>query len=375
MDTIQMVDLKKQYFSIKKEIDIAILSVLETTQFINGPIVHSFSKQLADYLQVPFVVPCANGTDALQLAIMALDLQQGDEVILPSFTYIATAEVIALLKLIPVFVDVDPISFCIDPIAIEKAITSRTKAIVPVHLFGQSANMESIMHIANKYHIVVIEDNAQSLGADFFYPNNQSAKTGTIGTIGCTSFFPSKNLGCYGDGGALFTKDAMIYEKLNMLANHGQSKRYYHDIVGCNSRLDSIQAAILSVKLKYFKEYIQKRQAAATFYNQAFAHHPDIVTPTIMRYTTHVFHQYTLLVTPSKREGLIHHLQSKNIPAMIYYPVAAHQQKMFGAYHQHISLPITNELCLKVVSLPMHTELSEEQLYYITKEVLAYFQR
>lgn len=368
-----MVDLKRQYLKIKNEVDDAILNVLETTSFINGKAVTDFSAHLGQYLGVEHVIPCANGTDALQIAMMALDLQPGDEVITPSFTYIATTEVIALLRLKPVFVDVDASSFCITADAIRKAITPRTKAIVPVHLYGQSAPMEEIMAIAKEFNLYVIEDNAQAIGAEITYINGQTYKTGTIGHIGCTSFFPSKNLGGYGDGGAIMTKDAALADKIRMIANHGQSKRYYHDIVGCNSRLDSVQAAVLNIKLKHLDAYNQARRNAAAFYNQTFASNPKITTPVTISGNTHVFHQYTLKLQDADRDGLVEYLSTQGIPAMIYYPVPAHKQNMFSFLNlPDVDLPVTDWLTERVVSLPIHTELDQEQLDHITHHVNTY---
>lgn len=371
MRPLQMVDLKTQYQKIKPEIDAAVLGVLESSAFINGPQVQNFASALAAYNGVKHVIPCANGTDALQIAMMALDLQPGDEVIAPSFTYIATTEVIALLKLKPVFVEVDPKTFCIDSAAIEKAITSKTKAIVPVHLYGQAANMEEIMRIANAHNLAVIEDNAQAIGCDYYFSDGTVKKTGGIGTIGTTSFFPSKNLGGFGDGGAILTNDDALADKMRMIANHGQSKRYYHDVVGCNSRLDSIQAAVLGVKLKYLDEYISARRSVADFYNKAFAGNPHITAPYRSEQSRHVFHQYTLILEGIDRNGLHDYLAARNIPSMIYYPVPAHRQKMFENYHSSATnLTTTDWLTERVISLPMHTELDEEQLHFITSSIL-----
>jgi dTDP-4-amino-4,6-dideoxygalactose transaminase len=368
-----MVDLGEEYRKIKPEVDAAIQKVLDTTAYINGPQVQSFGKALAAYQGVNHVVTCANGTDALQIAMMALGLKPGDEVITPSFTYIATTEVIALLGLTPDFVDVDPRTFCIDANLIEAAITSKTKAIVPVHLYGQAANMEAIMDIARRYNLYVIEDNAQAIGSDYTFTNGETKKTGTIGTVGATSFFPSKNLGCYGDGGAIFTDDETLASRLKMIANHGQSVRYYHDMVGCNSRLDSIQAAVLNVKFNHQDAYIAARRSAAEFYDRAFANHPKIKTPFRSAYSNHVFHQYTLILEGVDRDGLNRFLAEKNIPSMIYYPVPAHRQKMFEALGgSEFELPVTDWLTGRVISLPMHTELSTEQLKYITDNVLLY---
>lgn len=373
MRPIQMVDLKKQYQEIKAGVDSAIHEVLDSAAFINGKAVQDFSKSLANYLDVKHVIPCANGTDALQIAMMALDLQPGDEVITPSFTYIATTEVVALLRLQPVFVEVDPKTFCIDPAAIEKAITPRTKAIVPVHLYGQAANMEAIMEIANRHGLAVIEDNAQAIGSDYYYKDGSSRKTGTIGTIGCTSFFPSKNLGCYGDGGAICTNNDELADKMRMIANHGQKVRYYHEMVGCNSRLDSIQAAVLNIKLPKLDQYIEARRKAADYYDQAFAGHKKITTPYRASNNKHVFHQYTLTLEGINRDGLHQYLAERQIPSMIYYPVPAHRQNMFAALGGNkFELEVTDWLTERVISLPMHTELDQEQLAYITTEVLAF---
>ena len=373
MRAIQMVDLKLQYAEIKAEVDAAIQEVIDNTAFINGKAVTEFSNSLSKYLGINHVIPCANGTDALQIAMMGLDLKPGDEVITPSFTYIATTEVIALLRLTPVFVDVDRQSFCIDPAAIEKAITPKTKAIVPVHLYGQSADMAAIMDIARRHNLYVIEDNAQAIGSDYQFPDGTRQKTGTIGTIGATSFFPSKNLGCFGDGGAIFTNDEALAKRLRMIANHGQSQRYYHEMVGCNSRLDSIQAAVLNVKLKNLDEYIGRRRKAADYYDKAFANHPKIKTPYRVPYSKHVFHQYTLILEGVDRDGLNRFLAENSIPSMIYYPVPAHRQKMFESFGGgNYRLENTDWLTERVISLPMHTELSEEQLELITDKVLQF---
>ena len=378
MHPIQMVDLKRQYHKIKTEVDEAVLNVIESTAFINGKPVQDFANNLSAYLGVKHVIPCANGTDALQIAMMALDLQPGDEVITPSFTFIATTEVIALLRLTPVFVEVDAKTFCMDPAALEKAITPKTKAIVPVHLYGHAAHMDEIMAIARKHNLFVIEDNAQAIGSDY-YSNDGIAstssrkKTGTIGHIGTTSFFPSKNLGAYGDAGAVFTNDDQLADKMKMVANHGQRKRYYYEIVGCNSRLDTIQAAVLNIKLKYLDEYINARQAVAGFYDNAFANNSKITTPYRASYCSHVFHQYTLLLDGVNRDGLNAFLAGQKIPSMIYYPVPGHQQQMFAHYDTaKVSLKITDWLTERVISLPMHTELDNEQLDFIVSKVLEY---
>lgn len=376
MRPIEMVDLKQQYQKIKKEVDDAVLNVMESAAFIGGPQVNIFAKNLSEYLGVKHVIPCANGTDALQIAMMALGLQPGDEVITPSFTYVATTEVIALLKLKPVFVEVDTKTFCAEPDAIKKAITSKTKAIVPVHLYGHAAKMEEIMAIAEEHNLFVIEDNAQAIGGDYYFKNGTVKKTGVIGHIGCTSFFPSKNLGCYGDGGAMFTNDDELALKLKMIANHGQSKRYYHDMVGCNSRLDGVQAAILNIKLPLLDKYIDARIKAADFYDKAFAGNGKITTPYRAGYCKHVFHQYTLILENTDREGLVNYLAQNNIPSMLYYPVPAHKQKMFasfggGNYH----LEKTDWLTQRVISLPIHTELDEEQQNFIIQKVLEFINK
>ena len=373
MRPIQMVDLKGQYTKIKDQVELAIREVLETTAFINGKAVNEFSQHLSAYLGIEHVIPCANGTDALQIALMGLGLEPGDEVITPSFTFIATTEVVALLRLRPVFADVDPKTFCIDPVSLEKQITKRTKAIVPVHLYGQSAPMKEIMDLAVKYGLKVVEDNAQAIGSDYIYPDGKTVKTGTIGTIGTTSFFPSKNLGAYGDGGALFTRDAALAEVFKMIANHGMKKRYYHEIVGCNSRLDTLQAAILNVKLPLLDQYISQRRSAADFYDKAFAGHPKIRTPYRASYSKHVFHQYTLIIEGADRNKLNDWLAAKKIPSMIYYPVPAHRQEMFSAFQSDRQLlEVTDWLTERVISLPMHTELDEEQLTFISNSVLEY---
>jgi dTDP-4-amino-4,6-dideoxygalactose transaminase len=376
MVPIQMVDLKRQYNSIKNEVDLAISEVLNNTAFINGKAVSDFSSSLSNYLKVPHVIPCANGTDALQIAMMALGLEPGDEVITPSFTYIATTEVIALLRLKPVFVDVDPVTFCVDPVSIRKSITKKTKAIVPVHLYGQAAPMEEIMKIAKEFSLYVIEDNAQAIGATVQFSDGSIHFTGTIGDIGCTSFFPSKNLGAFGDGGAIFTHNDQLAEQIRMIANHGQSKRYYHDLVGCNSRLDSIQAAILNVKLPHLDRYNQSRREAAEFYSKAFAESSQVSVPVTASNNTHVFHQYTLILDGVDRDGLVAYLADQKIPAMIYYPVPAHRQKMFSFLNlPEVDLPVTDWLTERVVSLPIHTELDLDQLEYITHHVLKYISK
>jgi UDP-2-acetamido-2-deoxy-ribo-hexuluronate aminotransferase len=370
---IQMVDLISQYEKIQPEIDNAILSVVRSSAYINGPEVKGFQADFEKYLGVKHVIPCANGTDALQIAMMALDLKPGDEVITADFTYVATAEVIALLGLKPVLVDVYPGTFTLNIEAVKKAITPKTKAIVPVHLFGQCAEMDELMKLTKEHGLYVIEDVAQAIGADYKYSNGKVVKAGTIGNVGCTSFFPSKNLGCFGDGGAMFTNDDELAKKIRMIANHGQSVQYYHDVVGVNSRLDSIQAAILRVKLAHLDEYAEARQKAAAFYDKAFANHPKIKTPARSKNSTHVFHQYTLVLEGADRNKLKEQLATKEIPAMIYYPVPLHLQKAYrDPRYKEGDFPITEQLCKSVISLPMHTELSEETLSYIAGAVLEF---
>ncbi len=371
MRPIQMVDTKSQYLKIKTEVDVAIQEVLDSAGYINGKPVQEFTVHLNTYQNCKNTIPCANGTDALQIAMMALDLQPGDEVIIPSFTYIATSEVVALLKLKPVFVEVDPKTFCIDPQSIRKAVTDRTKAIVPVHLYGHAAPMEEIMKIAEEFGLYVIEDNAQAIGCDYTFSDGTKKKTGTIGTIGTTSFYPSKNLGAYGDGGAIFTNDDTLAVKIKMIANHGQQKRYYHEMVGCNSRLDSIQAAVLNIKLRELDHYNAARQKVAETYNRAFATNEKIITPFVAPYSNHVYHQYTLILNGSNRDGLNAYLSERNIPSMIYYPVPGHRQKMFASFGlPQYDLKVTDWLTERVISLPVHTEMDEEQLTYITGHVL-----
>ncbi|WP_421797350.1 DegT/DnrJ/EryC1/StrS family aminotransferase [Haliscomenobacter sp.] len=372
MHAIQMVDLKRQYLKIKDEIDQGILEVLDTTAYINGPKVKAFQEGLQQYLSTAHVIPCANGTDALQIAMMALDLQPGDEVIVPAFTYVATAEVIALLRLKPVMVDVDYDTFNLTAEIVAKAITPRTKAIVPVNLFGQSCDLEPIMALAQEHGLWVIEDNAQAIGADYTFSDGNRAKTGTIGHIGCTSFYPSKNLGAYGDGGAISTNRADLAQKMQMVANHGQVRRYYHDVVGVNSRLDAIQAVVLGVKLKRLDEYAAARQAAADFYDQALAGLDWIQTPVRHPKSTHVFHQYTLLVKNGQRDALQTYLQQKGVPTMIYYPVPLYAQDAFRPFTDLTHLPVTEQLCQEVLSLPIHTELDSEQLNYIVESVKSF---
>ena len=376
MKPLQMVDTKTQYQKIKTEVDAAVIGVLESSMFIGGKVVNNFATDLADYHKSKHCIPCANGTDALQIAMMALGLQPGDEVITPSFTYIATVEVAALLNIKPIFVEVNKQTFCLDPEAIEKAITPKTKAIIPVHLYGHAADMEKIIAIATKHNLFVIEDNAQGIGCTYTFRDGTSKKTGTIGHIGCTSFYPSKNLGAFGDGGAMFTDDDELANKLRMIASHGQSKRYYHDVVGCNSRLDAVQAAVLTIKLRHLDNYILARRKAADFYDAAFANNEKITTPFRAANQQHVFHQYTLQLTNVNRDELSQYLTDNGVPNMIYYPVPAHKQKMFDAFGgNNFNLPITDLLTDCVISLPIHTELDEEQQTFITTKVLEFINK
>jgi UDP-2-acetamido-2-deoxy-ribo-hexuluronate aminotransferase len=373
MEKIQMVDLKAQYARIKPEVDAAIQQVIDSTAFINGPAVGEFQRDLETYLNCRHVIPCANGTDALQIAMMALGFKPGDEVITASFTYVATAEVIALLGLKPVLVDVHPETFNIDPDAIEKAITDKTVAIVPVHLFGQCAPMEQILDIAKRHNIHVIEDTAQAIGADYTFADGTVRKAGTMGTIGATSFFPSKNLGCYGDGGAIFTQNDDLAAKIRMIANHGQRVRYYHDEIGVNSRLDTIQAAILKVKLKQLDMYAANRNKLAAAYDEAFSKLPFLKIPARVNNSTHVFHQYTLQVQGVDRDALKEYLESHQLPAMIYYPVPLHMQKAYlDPRYTEGAFPVTEQLCAAVISLPMHTEMQPDQLAHIIQTVSSF---
>lgn len=374
MKPIQMVDLKGQYQKIKDQVDKSILNVIENTAFINGPEVKEFQKELEEYLNVKHVIPCANGTDALQIAMMALGLEPGDEVITADFTFAATVEVIALLKLTPVLVDVEKDTFNIDIEALKKAITPKTKAIIPVHLFGQCANMEAVLEVAKAHNLFVIEDTAQAIGADYTFADGITKKAGTMGDIGTTSFFPSKNLGCYGDGGAIFTNDDDLAHKLRGIINHGMiNKRYYHDIVGVNSRLDSIQAAVLRIKLPHLDTYCSARLKVAEYYNNAFASTDKLITPITSSFTSHVFHQYTLVLNGVDRAALQKHLSDKNIASAIYYPVPLHNQKAYAdSRYNEADFTITNELSKTVVSLPIHTEFEEDQLQYITEAVLSF---
>lgn len=373
-EPIQMVDLKKQYLRIKEEVDTEIAKTLNTTAFINGPQVKEFAQNLERYLRVKHVIPCANGTDALQIAMMALDLKPGDEVIVPTFTYVATAEVIALLGLTPVMVESDPNTFNVRAKDIKSAITSRTKAVVPVHLFGQCADMEPIMTQAKEHNLYIIEDTAQALGAEYTFSDGTVMRSGTMGTIGCTSFFPSKNLGCYGDGGALYTNDDELAEKIRRIANHGQAKKYHHSMVGVNSRLDTLQAGILKVKLRYLDEYEANRNAAADFYDNAFAGISGLQTPVRQQNSTHVFHQYTLIVKDGKRDALKAFLETKAIPSMVYYPLPLYAQEAFkDERYNSEDFPTAEYLCASVLSLPIHTEMTEEELTVISTVVKEFF--
>ena len=374
MKKIQMVDLMSQYEFIKEEVQTSFNKVLSTTSFINGPAVKEFQEDLEHYLGVKHVIPCANGTDALQIALMGLKLQPGDEVITADFTFAATVEVISLLQLKPVLVDVDPRTFNIDPQVIEAAISPKTKAIIPVHLFGQAADMEAINKLAEKYSLFVIEDNAQGIGATYTYDDGNKIKTGALGHVGATSFFPSKNLGAYGDGGAIFTNDDDLAHFIRGIVNHGMYKRYYHDVVGVNSRLDSLQAAVLKVKLNYLDFYNERRKEAALNYSSLLSGHPNIVTPfTSGNCTSHVFHQYTLRIIGADRDGLVQYLNDHEIPCGVYYPVPLHNQKAYSDPKvNQDNFPVTNQLVKEVISLPMHSELTKEQIKFITGKVISF---
>ena len=376
-----MVDLGGQYDGIKDQVNTALASIMESSAFINGPEVHAFQKELEDYLGVKHVIPCANGTDALQIAMMGLGLKPGDEVITADFTFAATVEVIALLQLTPVLVDVDPDTFNIDIGAIEKAITPKTKAIVPVHLFGQCADMDAILELGKKHNLFIIEDNAQAIGADYLFEDGRKQKAGTIGDVGCTSFFPSKNLGCYGDGGAIFTNDDDLAHTLRGIVNHGMYERYHHDVVGVNSRLDSIQAAVLRAKLPKLDDYCERRRNAARKYSDAFKAQEHIIVPKTVNgcegicevCDCHVFHQYTLRITNGKRDALVRHLNENSIPCGVYYPIPLHRQKAYlDDRYNEADFPVTNQLVEEVISLPMHTELDDEQIDHITRMVIGF---
>ena len=375
MKKIQMVDLKGQYEFIKPEVNVALQEVLENTSFINGPAVREFQTDLETYLGVKHVIPCANGTDALQISLMGLDLKPGDEIITADFTFAATVEVIGLLNLTPVLVDVDPKTFNIDPTEIAKAITSKTKAIIPVHLFGQSAPMDEIMDLANKHNLFVIEDNAQGIGATYKHKDGTKSKTGTIGHVAATSFFPSKNLGAYGDGGAIFTNDDELAHLIRGIVNHGMYTRYYHDVVGVNSRLDSMQAAVLKIKLQYLDYYNERRKQAAIQYTNLLSNHPNVITPyRLADCNSHVFHQYTLRIINSDRDALVKFLNENDIPCGVYYPVPLHAQKAYthDGYNED-DFKVTNQLVKEVIALPMHSELTEDQVEHIVSKIKAFF--
>ena len=374
MQEIQMVDLLGQYQHIKNEVDKAVIRAMEETAFINGPDVKEFARELATYNNVKHVIPCANGTDALQIAMMALGLKPGDEVIVPAFTYVATAEVIALLGLKPLFVDVDPSTFNIDVEKLSETVTSKTKAIVPVHLYGQCSDMKNLLEFCKLYNLHIIEDTAQAIGSEYTFSNGTKQMAGTIGDIGATSFFPSKNLGCFGDGGAMFTNSDDLAEKLRMIANHGQKVKYYHEVVGVNSRLDTLQAAILRIKLRHLNQYNQNRQIAAAFYDQALKNFEGVQVPTKSSNSTHVYHQYTLKVKGGKRNALKEHLSNEQIPSMIYYPVPLHLQKAYSNWgYKAGDFPVSEQLCEEVLSLPIHTELTDKQLSYIVNSIETFF--
>ncbi len=375
MANIQMVDVRGQYLNIKEEVDTAIQEVIDSCAFINGPKVKSFKANLESYLKVNHVIPCANGTDALQIALMAFGLKPGDEVIVPAFTYVATAEVIALLGLTPVMVDVDPYTFNVTADIVKAAITTKTKAVVPVHLFGQvTGDMEEIMELAEEHNFFVIEDNAQAIGADFRAKDGSVHKSGTIGHIGCTSFYPSKNLGCYGDGGAIFTNDEKIGVNIQKIANHGQVKKYHHDVIGCNSRLDSIQAAILDAKLKRLDQYCAARETAASYYDDKLSGIEGLSTPVREKRSSHVFHQYTLREHTGRRDELKNYLKEKGIPSMVYYPVPLYHQEAFKHYAPNINLAVTEQLCREVISLPIHTEMNYEMQDVIIEAVKSFYE-
>jgi len=373
MRNIEMVDLVSQYNNIKQEVNAAVIDVMSTGNFIGGPIVASFENHLCEYLNVKHVISCANGTDALQIALMSLGLEKGDEVIIPAFTYVATAEIIGLLGLTPVMVDVDERSFNITAELVEKAITLKTRAIVPVHLYGQSSDMEDIMSLAKKHNLYVVEDNAQAIGADYIFRDGTIKKTGTIGDIGCTSFFPSKNLGCYGDGGAMFTNNDELAAKLKMIANHGQAKKYHHSVIGVNSRLDAIQAVVLDIKLAKLNEYSSARQKLAAGYDRAFKEITEVKLPYRKLNSSHVFHQYTLQISEGRRDDLKQFLADNSIPSMIYYPIPLYKQEAYKNNFEGDSLLITEQLCSSVLSLPIHTEMNDEIHRYIINKVLEFF--
>jgi len=376
MHTIRMVDLKRQYDRLKTEIDQAIQSTIDSTAFINGPDVKSFRDELASYLDVEHVIPCGNGTDALQVALLSLDLEPGDEVITTPFSFIASIEVIKLLRLIPVLVDIDPVSFNLDPSLLLDAITEKTRAIIPVHLFGQCANMEEILKIAEELGLKTIEDTAQALGADYTFSNSQQMKAGTIGNLGTTSFFPSKNLGCFGDGGAIMTRDKDLGERIRTMVNHGSRVKYYYDEVGVNSRLDTMQAAILRVKLRHLDEFHKARQEAAAAYDLKLGDIPQLRIPGRVPWSTHIFHQYTLILEKGSRDDLVTYLRSKDVPVMIYYPLPLHLQKAYqDLKYGKGDFPVTESMSESVFSIPMHTELEKEQIEYICQHISEYFKQ
>lgn len=373
MDKIQMVDLHRQYLRLRPELDLAMQEVIDSCAFINGPQVQRFASHLSSYLDVPSVIPCGNGTDALQIALMALDLKPGDEVIVPAFTYVAAAEVVSLLGLIPVWVDVDEKTFNINPWMIESAISPKMRAIVVVHLFGQCCDMEKIIQIAEQNHLYVVEDNAQSLGAEVLFADGSRRKAGTIAHIGTTSFFPSKPLACYGDGGAVMTADERLAERIRMIANHGQQQKYHHKIIGCNSRLDTLQAAVLDTKLPHLDAFAEARRQVAERYDEAFGNDPRWQIPVRASYSTHVYHQYTLQVADGQRDGLQQYLREKGIPSMIYYPLPLHKQAAFYGFSRIGSvLSASEKLVQSVLSLPIHTEMAPEEVDYIIETVCNY---
>lgn len=374
MQKIEMVDLKGQYLNIKEEIDAEIRKVLDSAAFINGPKVNEFARNLEKYTGAGYVIPCANGTDALQIALMALELKPGDEILLPAFTYVATAEVVGLLGLTPVMVDVDYNTYNMTAAHLKAAITPRTKAVVPVHLFGQSCDMSPILELAKEHHLYVVEDNAQAIGAVYTFPDGRKVQTGTMGNIGCTSFFPSKNLGCYGDGGAMMTHDKVLADKLKMIANHGQKIKYHHSVIGCNSRLDTLQAAVLDVKLKYLDAYSQARYKAAQYYTEQLKETEGIITPQEAPNSTHVYHQYTLKVKDGKRDTLKKYLEEAGIPAMIYYPLPLQEQQAFRDIAKAgTPLDTSKELAGSVLSLPVHTEMDAGTQDYIISKVKEFY--
>ncbi|MFC2112560.1 DegT/DnrJ/EryC1/StrS family aminotransferase [Bacteroidota bacterium] len=376
MHTIRMVDLKRQYDRLKTDIDTALQEAIDSTAFINGPPVQKFSEELAEYLDIEYVVPCGNGTDALQVALMALDLEPGDEVITTPFSFIASIEVIKLLRLVPVLIDIDPLNFNIDPSLLEAAISNKTRTIIPVHLFGQCANMESILEIAGKHGLKVIEDAAQAVGTDYIFKDGKHLKAGTVGTMGTASFFPSKNLGCYGDGGAVMTRDQKLHDRIKTIVNHGSRVKYYYDEVGVNSRLDTLQAAILRVKLQHLDEFHSARQAAAAAYDKALGGISELKIPGRMSWSTHIFHQYTLILEDGRRDDLVNYLRSKQVPVMIYYPLPLHLQKAYvDLNYVEGDFPVAESMSESVFSIPMHTELETDQIEYICYHIQEFLNR